>query len=112
MQFQLQKQAYRMQFPGAVYYVAELDKTPTGRMIIYRDEKEIRLVDVALLAEFRGQGIGKVLLERLKTEATFDRPLNLQVLKTNLAAKRFYERHGFSIVEDADLHFSMQWRKS
>ncbi len=112
MQFQLQKQAYRMQFPDANYYVVELDGTPVGRLIIYRDEKEIRLVDVVLLAESRGQGIGEILLEELKTEATFDKPLNLRVLKTNLPAKRFYERLGFSIIENADLHLSMQWRKS
>ena len=112
MQFQMQKQAYRMQFPDADYYVVEFDKNSIGRLILWQDEKEIRLVDVALLAEFRNRGIGKILLERLKVEATFDKPLNLRVLKTNPAAKRFYERLGLSVVEDADLHFSMQWRKS
>lgn len=101
-----------MQFPDADYYVVEFDKNSIGRLILWQDEKEIRLVDVALLAEFRNRGIGKTLLERLKVEATFDKPLNLRVLKTNPAAKRFYERLGLSVVEDADLHFSMQWRKS
>ena len=112
MQFEMQKQAYKVQFPNAHYCVVELGKTPIGRLIVYRAEKEIRLVDIALLTEFRNQGIATVLLEQLKAEATGDKPLNLRVLKTNDAAKRFYERLGLTVVEDADLHFSMQWRKS
>jgi ribosomal protein S18 acetylase RimI-like enzyme len=111
MQFEMQKQAYRIQFPDADYYIVKLGKTPIGRLIVYRAETEIRLVDIALLTEFRNHGIAGVLLERLKAEATVDKPLNLRVLKTNDAAKRFYERTGFTIVEDSDLHFSMQWRK-
>lgn len=112
MQFEMQKQAYQIQFPDANYYIVELGKTPIGRLIVYRTGKEIRLVDIALLTEFRNHGIAGVLLEQLKAEATVDKPLNLRVLKTNEAAKRFYERLGLTVVEDADLHFSMQWRKS
>lgn len=112
MQFQMQRRAYEMQFPGVVSYVIELDKIPIGRLLIYRHSKEIRLVDIALLAEFSSRGIGEILLKQLKTEVTFDKPLNLHVLKTNRAARRFYERLGFTVVEDGDLHISMQWRKS
>lgn len=112
MQFQLQKQAYRLQFPGADCYVVKLNNTPVGRMIIYRDETESRLVDISLLAKFRGQGIGIILLEKLKVEIPDGKPFNLRVSKTNLSAKRFYERLGFSVIEDEGLHFSMQWRKS
>lgn len=79
-----------------------------GRLIVRRDDKEIRLVDDALLAEFRNRRTGKILLERLKAEATFGKPLVLSVLQTNSSAKRFYERLGLAIVEDADLHFSMR----
>lgn len=110
MQFQMQSRAYQMQFPDADYQIVELDGEPVGRMIVQRCEKEVRLVDVSLLAEFRSRGIGTFLLERLKTEAGSDRVLSLRVLKTNAGAKRLYERLGLVAVKESDLHFTMQWR--
>lgn len=110
MQFQMQSRAYQMQFPDADYYIVELDGEPVGRLIVQRGEKEIRLVDVSLLAKFRNRGIGTFLLERLKIEAGSDRVLSLHVLKTNAEAKRLYERLGLVAVKESDLHFTMQWR--
>ena len=110
MQFQMQSRAYQMQFPDADYHIVELDGEPVGRLIVQRGEKEIRLVDVSLLAEFRNRGIGTFLLERLKTEAGSDQVLSLHVLKTNVGAKRLYERFGLVAVKESDLHFTMQWR--
>lgn len=110
MQFQMQSRAYQMQFPDADYHIVELEGEPVGRMIVERCEKEIRLVDVSLLTEFRNRGIGTILLERLKTEAGSDRVLSLRVLKTNEGAKRLYERMGLVVVQESDLHFTMQCR--
>jgi ribosomal protein S18 acetylase RimI-like enzyme len=51
------------------------------------------------------------LLEKLKAEADAGgKALFLRVLKTNLAAKRFYERLGLTVVENADLHWAMRWQ--
>ena len=113
MQFEMQTRAYRMQFPVAVYYIVEFDATPIGRLIVEHGEREIRLIDISLLAEFRNRGIGAFLLEKLKVEASADgKSLFLRVLKTNEAAKRFYQRLGFTVVENADLHFGMCWQDS
>ncbi len=113
MQFQMQTGAYRMQFPDAVYYIVEFDKTPVGRLIVERGEREIKLVDISLLAEFRNRGAGTFLLEKLKGETAADgKTIFLRVLKTNESAKRFYERLGFKTVENADLHFGMRWQNA
>ena len=113
MQFCLQTRAYRMQFPAAQYCIVELDETSVGRIIVCRCEKEIRLLDVTLITSFRGLGIGTFLIERLKNEANFaGKILTLRVLKTNQQAIRLYERLGLEIVEENDLHFSMQWHNS
>ena len=113
MQFEMQTRAYRMQFPGAVNYIVEFDKTPVGRLIVEHGEREIKLIDISLLAEFRNRGAGTFLLEKLKAEAAAgEKALYLCVLKTNVPAKRFYDRLGFKTVENADLHFGMRWQKS
>lgn len=111
MQFEMQTRAYRMQFPDAAHYIVEFDAKPAGRLIVERGDREIKLIDISLLSEFRNRGAGAFLLEKLKAEAAEgEKTVFLLVLKTNESAKRFYERLGFTVVEDADLHFAMRWR--
>ena len=111
MQFRLQTQAYKMQFPDAVCYVVEFDEKACGRLLVARNEQEIRLIDVALLPEFRNQGAGKILIENLQREAeAANKSLNLRVLRDNSGAFRLYAKLGFVVVEESQTHFTMQWR--
>ena len=72
---------------------------------------EIRLVDIAVLPEFRNQGIGSFALGRLLDEAkSKGKYVDLQVLKTNSPAIRLYERFGFENTGEDDLYLAMQWR--
>ncbi len=111
MQFQMQKNAYRMQFPNAEYLIVESANDCVGRLIIEHRHEEIRIVDVAVLAEFRNQGIGAELIRKLKSEAEkAEKFLFLCVLKTNEAAIRFYERENFVVAEETELYSYLHWR--
>ena len=113
MQFQMQTRSYRMQFPDALYDIVEFDQTPVGRLIVNRNEREINLIDISLLAEYRNRGIGAFLLEKLKAEAVAnEKAVFLRVLETNVSARRLYERLGFTVVEDAGLYIAMRWQNS
>ena len=110
MQFMTQTQSYRMQFPDARNLIIEADGAAVGRLI---ETDDIRLVDIAVLPEFRNQGIGSFVLRRLLKEAKNKaKPVNLQVLKTNIPAIRLYERFGFEKTGESDLYQAMQWRDS
>ena len=110
MQFSLQSKAYEMQFPDADYTVVELKKMPIGCLIVER-AGEIKLVNIALLPEFRSRGIGNFLLKKLQDEAkAADKPLTLHVLKTNERAIKLYQRHGFAIDGSDELCFAMRWQ--
>ena len=110
MQFDLQSRAYAMQFPGAVHLIVEFERTPIGRLIIYSGAKEKRLVDVAVLPDFRGRGIGAFLISELQREAVAEnKALVLRVLKMNDRAVAFYERCGFARA-DENLYWAMSWR--
>ncbi|MCA1590670.1 MAG: GNAT family N-acetyltransferase [Acidobacteria bacterium] len=107
MQFEMQARAYAMQFPRAVTLVVELDERRIGRMITEQGSDETKLIDISLLAEFRDRGIGTQILENLKADS---KTVLLQVLKTNVDAKRFYDRQGFETIDVADLHWTMRWK--
>jgi ribosomal protein S18 acetylase RimI-like enzyme len=68
------------------------------------------LVDIALLAEHRGQGAGSGLVRELMQQCACDGvPLRLQVLKTN-PALRLYKRLGFIRTGEDQMYVQMERR--
>lgn len=110
MQFALQTQAYKMQFPDAQSSVVELDGRAVGRLLVNRTASEIRLIDIAFLPDFRGLGAGTILIESLQHETEMaGKTLVLRVLTTNPSALRLYGRLGFAVVETNQTHLTMRW---
>lgn len=109
LQFRGQQQHYRLAYEGADHHIIMIDSQSAGRLMVLRTEKEIRLVDISLLFEHQGKGIGTVLIRDLQREASESgKPVRLHVERFNRAA-RFYERLGFVVIEDRGTHFFMEW---
>ncbi|HEY6787403.1 MAG TPA: GNAT family N-acetyltransferase [Trebonia sp.] len=69
---------------------------------------EIIIVDLSLLPEFRGIGIGGGLVRRLLDEADADRlAVQCHVLRGS-AARRFWERAGFLARDDDGAYVAME----
>jgi ribosomal protein S18 acetylase RimI-like enzyme len=97
-QFAAQDRHYREHYPGATLDVIELDGSRVGRLYVYRGARDIRVMDIALMPEFRGQGIGSDLLRSLIAEAEASgRTLSIHV-EHNSPARRLYERLGFQFA--------------
>lgn len=110
-QFDLQRREYDARFPDASYNVILVDQQPVGRIWVGSDDEQIRLLDIALLPEFQSRGIGTALLERLKNDAaTSGKALRHMVFVLNNNAERFYERLGFTRIEDFGAYKHMEWR--
>jgi len=110
-QFDLQRREYDARFPDASYNVILVDQQPVGRIWVGSDDEQIRLLDIALLPEFQSRGIGTALLERLKNDAaTNGKALRHMVFVLNNNAERFYERLGFTRIEDFGAYKHMEWR--
>jgi GNAT superfamily N-acetyltransferase len=70
MQLQAQTTHYRAYYPNAQYYIIQRTTTmPLGRLIIDRSADSILIVDIALLPEYRGAGIGTAIIQQLLDEA-------------------------------------------
>ena len=79
--------------------IITLDGRPAGRLYICRLPDQLRIVDISLLPEFRGRGIGTHLLRDLIAEGDAEGvPLTLHVEQDN-SALRWWEHLGFSVVE-------------
>jgi GNAT superfamily N-acetyltransferase len=110
MQFKAQRQGYQNMFPQAAFLIILAGGQPIGRIVVNRTESEIRLVDIALLAPYRGHGIGTQLLADLRAEAAAERKtLRLHVLKASRAG-RLYQRLGFVRTDETGVYEQLEWQ--
>lgn len=110
MQFTAQDTYYREHYPTARFLVIEVEGAAVGRLYIDRWETEIRIMDIALLPQFRGAGTGSHLLRELQEEARASKKaLSIHVEKFN-PALRLYDRLGFQSKQDKGVYLLMEWR--
>jgi ribosomal protein S18 acetylase RimI-like enzyme len=109
-QYGAQKAEYEARFPDAEYDVILLGGRTAGRIWVGRAEDEIRLLDIALLPEAQGRGVGAALLRALIEEARASgKRLRHMVFMLNADALRFYERLGFRVFEEFNGYQHMEW---
>jgi ribosomal protein S18 acetylase RimI-like enzyme len=109
-QFIAQQQHYQTYYKGAEFQVILRDNTPVGRLYVYRGEEEIRIVDIALLPEYRNQGIGKPLIQGLLNEAReTGKHVRIHVEVFNPISVDLFERLGFTKIDNDGINFLMEW---
>lgn len=108
-QFDLQHQHYQKYYEDAAFDIILCDGEPAGRLYVHRSPEEIRIVDIALLPEHRGSGIGSRLLHEVLTEADgAGKRVSIHVEQFN-RAMRLYERLGFTKQEEVGVYYRMEW---
>jgi ribosomal protein S18 acetylase RimI-like enzyme len=107
-QFEAQDRSYREHYSRASFDVVLVDGEPAGRLYLNRGDSEIRIVDIALLPEHRGKGVGSALLRDLLAEADArGKRVTIHVERMN-PALRLYERLGFSVAEDKGVYLFLE----
>ncbi len=109
MQFEAQSQHHVMNYPHAENRIILWNDEPVGRLLLDRGELELTLVDIALLPAHRNTGIGTGLIQEIVKEAVAAaKPIRLHVFSAS-AAKRLYERLGFSQIGEDAAYLEMIW---
>jgi ribosomal protein S18 acetylase RimI-like enzyme len=112
MQFDLQRAHFHQHFSDASFLAVLLDGRPVGRLYVHYAPRGTHLIDIALLPDHRGQGIGGWIVGNLIAEAARSgNPVTLYVEPYNRAL-RLYERAGFQVVKRSDTNFFMEWRRT
>ncbi len=57
-QFALQHEHYMKHYAGSEFSLVEINGIPAGRLYIARRKAKIRVIDIALMPDFRGRGFG------------------------------------------------------
>ena len=107
-QFNLQHIQYHQKFPNASFNIIYSGDRRAGRLYVDRGGKEIRIIDISLLPEFRGKGLGTRILNELIAEAdAAGLPLRLSVKYDN-PARHLYQRLGFINTGNAEVYYFME----
>lgn len=85
------------------------NREPIGRLYLHAAATDLRVIDIALMPQWRGQGIGGQLLKALHTEAAQSgRDVSIHVEMYN-PALRLYKRLGFQEVAPNGPYLLMRW---
>ena len=108
VQFNAQQGWYRQAYPQADHQIIFAEDQPIGRILVAQEEDSTRLVDIALLPEYRGCGIGTQLIGQLIEQAAkAGSVVRLSVLRTNPAI-HLYQRLGFVKTSEDQMYYQME----
>jgi GNAT superfamily N-acetyltransferase len=109
-QYAAQQRFFQANYPEADEWMVLLESQAIGRLVVHRTQQEIRVVDIALLPEYRNTGIGTRLLRELLAEAErLRKPFRIQVMRSS-AAVTLCERLGLTKTGETGSHYQMEWR--
>ncbi len=108
IQFTAQHKHYQQYYPKATFDLIMLGEQAIGRLYVSRWPTQIRIIDIALLSEFRGKKIGGLLMRKLFAEAK-EKQLEISIhVKKNNPAIHWYLGLGFKEIEDKGIYRLMK----
>ena len=109
-QFRAQHNHYQGHYPAASWLVVEAAGAPIGRLYLDDRDGDLHLIDISLVPERRGGGIGTAIMADLLDWARAGgKTMTLYVEPPN-PARRLYERFGFTPEGEAGVYEMMVWR--
>ena len=109
MQFSAQHQYYQGYYHDTDFLIIQNGNQPIGRLYVARWDKEIRIVDLSILPEFRNQGFGTAILQDLLAEGeNSSRLVSIHVERFN-PALNLYARLGFTKKGEHGVYDLMTW---
>lgn len=110
VQFAAQYRHYTAHYNTDDFNIVEADGVAIGRFFVDYWRTEIRVVDITLTPQMRGQGIGRYLFQLVFDQARArDCSVTLHVDRNNRALG-WYEHMGFTVKSHSDpLYLLMEW---
>jgi ribosomal protein S18 acetylase RimI-like enzyme len=109
-QFELQRRHWDKFMPAAERMVIERGDSPIGRLYVDSRNDDLHVLDIALMPDSRGGGIGSAIFaDLMRLAAASGRIVSIYVEKNNPALS-LYRRLGFAPVRDEGVYDYMEWR--
>jgi ribosomal protein S18 acetylase RimI-like enzyme len=90
--------------------IIQVDGLDAGVIHLQERTEELFVITLEILPAYQNQGVGTLVMRQVLQEARQrQKPVALQVLKVNLAARAFYQRLGFGVTGESDTHYILAY---
>lgn len=104
-----QKELHNRRFASQDLRIIQFNGTDVGFLSTSSTPDALKVDQIYILPEYQGRGIGAACMRGIIDDANLERkPVTLQVLRINNRATAFYQRLGFTIVDENSTHFQMK----
>jgi ribosomal protein S18 acetylase RimI-like enzyme len=104
-----QKDLHNRRFTSQDLRIIQFRGTDVGFLSTSNTSDTLNVNQLYILPEYQGRGIGAACMTRIIDDANLEqKPVTLQVLKINTRAAAFYQRLGFTTVDENSTHFQMK----
>ncbi len=100
-----QRDLHNGRFASQDLRIIQFHGTDVGFLSTSATPDTLKVNQLYILPEYQGRGIGSACMTRIIFE---QKPVTLQVLKINTRATAFYQRLGFTIMDENSTHFQMK----
>jgi len=102
--------SHRKEFDSENIQIIEFEKQSIGYLEIEEKNHSFEIINIMIQKDFQNQGFGRQLLEKvIENGQRKSKGIELQVLKNNPKAKRFYENSGFQVYYETEFEYKMKF---
>lgn len=102
--------SHRKEFDSENIQIIEFDKQSIGYLEIEEKNHSFEIINILIQKDFQNQGFGRQLLDKvIENGQRKSKGIELQVLKNNPKAKRFYENSGFQVYYETEFEYKMKF---
>jgi ribosomal protein S18 acetylase RimI-like enzyme len=109
-QLHAQTTHYLAVYPGSTHEIICWNGGPAGRLFTDRGPKEIAILDITVLTEFRRRGIGTALITGLQAEANRDGRSVRIYLESFNPSRVLFEKLGFKVTGQQEHNLKYVWQ--
>ena len=104
-----QRDLHNRRFAAQDIRIIQFHRTDVGFLSVSNTSDMLKVDQLYILPEYQGKGIGAACMNHIIDDAQLEqKPVTLQALKINTRATAFYQRLGFTIVDENATHFQMK----
>jgi len=107
-QFNTQHAYYQAHYADAEFLIIEHEGKAIGRLYRFWGATTVNLIDIALVAEYQGRGIGSALIEEMLDRADAEGLVIELFVETYNPAQRLYGRLGFTVIDESGVYLRMR----
>lgn len=90
--------------------IIQVDEVDSGLLVVEERSDEILFESISITSSLRNLGLGsKIIGDVIERSKVSGFPIHLDVLKTNLPARRLYERLGFVVIGETETDFQLRY---